>query len=427
MMQLNAFEMAQVRLDAVAELVHLDPHVAKSLKSPEQEHTVKVQLMMDDGQRREVYAYRVQHNSAKGSTKGGIRFHPAETLDTVRALAMWMTWKCAVVDLPRGGAKGGAPLDPATLSISEKERFVRGMTRKLYPVIGEGVDVLAPDVGTTPQMMGWIVDEYSVISGKYSPGVATGKPLSGGGSQGRTEAGGFGVTTTIRQAMKHLKIDPEKSTIAIQGFGNIAQYAGLGMIEQLGARVVCVSNWDREDRKAYTVSKADGVNVRYLMSITDQFGSINKRKAVEAGYLFEDGDKWISKDVDVLIPAALEGQINQETVRSMSEKVKIVAEGANGPVTPDADAELNSRKVHLIPDFLCNAGGIITSYLEEVQCKAEHWWSKDAVLSEVDRILSDSYLAMLAMSERETVSTRNAAYMIALDRVVRAMEMRGQI
>jgi glutamate dehydrogenase (NAD(P)+) len=427
MKQLNAFEMAQAQLEDIAKLINLDPQVTESLKWPEQEHKVKVQLTMDDGLSRVFFAYRIQHNTARGPSKGGLRFHPAESMDSLRALAMWMTWKCAVVDLPRGGAKGGALLDPSSLTTLEKERLVRGITRKLYPVIGEGVDVMAPDVGTTPQMMGWIVDEYSAIKGKYSPGVVTGKPLGGGGSQGRTESGGFGVAVTIREAMKHLNIDPEKSKAAFQGFGNIAQYAALELTENLGVKVSCVSNWNRDDRMAYTVSKMDDVNVRFLMSITDQYGSINKKLALEAGYLFEDGEAWLSKDVDVLVPSAMEGQINQENVSAISEKVRIVAEGANGPVTLEADAALNERKVHIIPDFLCNAGGVTSSYLEEVQCKAEHWWSKDTVLAEVDRIMKDAYYSMIAMSEREKVSTRKAAFMIAIERVVRAMELRGQL
>lgn len=427
MTAMNAFEMAQRQFDNVSALIQLDPQVAEILRWPEEEHKVKVPVVMDDGTLRAFFAFRVQHNAARGPTKGGVRFHTSETLDTVRALAMWMTWKCAVVGLPRGGAYGGASLDPATLTSTEKERFVRGMVRKLHRVIGEGVDVLAPDVGTTPQMMGWIVDEYSTILGRYAPGVATGKPKGGGGSQGRTEAGGFGVAATINESMNHFRMNPERSTAAFQGFGNIAQYAAIAFSEQQGGRVACVSYWDRDDRKSYTISKEDGVNARFLMSITDQYGCIDKDLARQENYVVEDGDAWLSKDVDILVPAALEAQINAGNVNSISEKVRIVAEAANGPITPEADESLSARKVHVIPDFLCNSGGLICSYLEEVQSKAGHYWSREAVLSEVKRIMIDSYADLITMCEREKVTPRSAAYMIAIDRVVKAMQLRGQI
>ncbi len=427
MTSISAFEMAQKQFDMIAGLIHLDPEVAEILRWPQQEHIVRVPVLMDEGTVKIFSAYRVQHNSARGSTKGGMRFHPDETLDTVRALAMWMTWKCAVVGLPRGGAHGGANIDPSSLSPAEKERFVRGMVRRLHRVIGEGVDVLAPDVGTTPQMMGWIVDEYSTILGKYAPGVATGKPVGSGGTQGRTDAIGFGVACTIQEAMKHFEMDSNKAKAAFQGFGDIAQHAAITFSEQLGGRVECVSYWDRKDHKSYTVSKEDGVNVRYLMSITDQYGCIDKDLASQENYCIEDGDAWISKDVDILVPAALEGQINVKNVNFISERVRIIAEGANGPVTLEADEFLTSRKIHIIPDFLCSSGGMICSYLEEVQCKVEHYWSREAVLSEIKRIIIDSYRDTIALSEREAVTPRDAAYMIAVERVVKAMQLRGQI
>lgn len=424
---INAFQMAQSQFDAIAGLINLDPQVAEILRWPEQEHVVRVPVVMDDGSIRTFTAYRVQHSTACGSTKGGIRFHPSETLDTVRALAMWMTWKCAVVGLPRGGAKGGANLDPATLSIQEKERFVRGMVRKLIHVIGEGKDVLSPDVGTTPQMMGWIVDEYSTIQGRFASSVATGKPLGSGGTKGRTEASGFGVAYVLQEALKHFKMDPNQCKAGFQGFGNIAQYAALMFSEQMGGQVECISYWDRNDRTSHTISKEGGLNIRYLLSITDQYGSVDKDLAQKENYCVEDGDAWLSKDVDILIPAALEGQINIGNFNSISEKVRIVAEGANGPITPDAEESLAARNIHVIPDFLCNSGGVVCSYLEEVQCKADHYWSKEYVLSEVRRILTEAYMELIAMCERETVSPRNAAYMIAVDRVVTAMQLRGQI
>jgi glutamate dehydrogenase (NAD(P)+) len=373
------------------------------------------------------FGYRVQHNDARGPNKGGIRFHPSETLDTVRALAMWMTWKCAVADIPLGGGKGGVPVDPATLSLAEKEKLCRGWVDQMWRNIGPRQDVPAPDVGTTPQMMGWMMDEYSKLTGQFTPGVITGKPLGGGGSLGRTEATGFGVIYTVREAMKHLKLDPSKCVAAAQGFGNVSQYAAIGFNELLGGKVVCVSYWDREDRASYTVSKEKGIDPRFLQSITDQYGSIDKDKARKAGYTIEDGDAWISKDVDVLLPGALEGQITAETVKRVSDRVRIVAEGANGPTTPEADEVLKKNGVFVIPDFLCNAGGVTTSYFEGVQNDMNFYWTKDEVLQRLDTKMTQAFHSVLEMSEGEKVFMRDAAYMVAIKRVVTAMELRGWI
>ena len=260
----NAFEMAQRQFDHVAGLLKLDPQVCEILRWPMREYQFRIPVRMDDGTIRVFQGFRVQHNDARGPNKGGIRFHPAETIDTVRALATWMTWKCAVADLPLGGGKGGVIVDPATLSTAEKERLVRGWMDIMWKNVGPRTDVPAPDVGTTPQMMGWMMDEYSKLAGTYTPGVITGKPLGGGGSLGRTEATGFGVIYTVREAMKHLGIDSTQAVAAIQGFGNVAQYAAIGFIEQLKGKVICVSYWDREDRCSYTVSKADGIDPRFL-------------------------------------------------------------------------------------------------------------------------------------------------------------------
>jgi glutamate dehydrogenase (NAD(P)+) len=295
----NAFEMAQAQFDHVAELLQLDPEVREILRWPLREFQFRIPVRMDDGTLRVFQGFRVQHNDARGPNKGGIRFHPAETIDTVRALATWMTWKCAVVDIPLGGGKGGVIVDSATLSTSEKERLVRGYVQQMWKNIGPRQDVPAPDVGTSPQMMGWMMDEYSKLAGQYTPGVITGKPVGGGGSLGRTEATGYGVIYTVREALKHLKMDPKNCKAAIQGFGNVAQYATIGFVEFLGGTVVCVSYWDREDRVPYTVSKEDGIDPHFLMSITDQYGSIDKVRAREAGYLIEDAEAWISKEVDV--------------------------------------------------------------------------------------------------------------------------------
>lgn len=423
----NEFEMAQRQFDEVAELLKLDPQVREILRWPLREFAFRIPVRMDDGTIKVFQGFRVQHNDVRGPNKGGIRFHPAETLDMVRALATWMTWKCAVVDIPLGGGKGGVVVDPATLSSGEKERLVRGWVQQMWRNIGPRQDVPAPDVGTNPQMMGWMMDEYSKLVGEYTPGVITGKPVGGGGSLGRTEATGYGVIYTVREAMKHLKLDSTKCTAAFQGFGNVAQYAAIGFIEQLGGKVVCVSYWDREDRASYTVTKMDGVDPHFLMSITDQYGSIDKAKAKTAGYTIEGGEEWIKKDVDVLIPAALGGQINAESVHLISKKVKIIAEGANGPTTLEADAVLKERGVFVVPDFLCNAGGVTVSYFEGVQNDMNFYWTKDEVLTKLDTKMTEAFKAVLEMSLKEKVYMRDAAYMVSIARVVKAMQLRGWI
>lgn len=421
----NAFEMAQRQFDHVAGLLKLDPQVCEVLRWPAREFHFRIPVRMDDDTMRVFMGYRVQHNDARGPNKGGIRFHPSETIDTVRALAMWMTWKCAVADIPLGGGKGGVIVDPATLSVDEKERLVRGWIDIMWKNIGPRQDVPAPDVGTTPQMMGWMMDEYSKMVGEFTPGVITGKPLGGGGSLGRTEATGYGVIYTVREAMKHLNMDSSKCVAAIQGFGNVAQYAAIGFIEQLKGKVACVSYWDREDRVSYTVSHKDGIDPRFLMTITDQYGSIDKKKARDAGYVIEDGGAWISKEADVLIPSALEGQINAETVQKISKRVRILAEGANGPTTPEADEVLKSNNVFVIPDFLANAGGVTCSYFESVQNDMNFYWTREEVISKLDTKMTQAFQGVLEMSLSQKVYMRDAAYMVAIARVVKAMELRG--
>jgi glutamate dehydrogenase len=424
---INAFQMAQKQFDHVAGQLNMDPQVAEILRWPAREFKFEIPVRMDDGSIRLFFGYRVQHNDARGPNKGGIRFHPSETLDTVRALAMWMTWKCAVADIPLGGGKGGVPVDPATLSVTEKERLCRGWVGQMWRNIGPRQDVPAPDVGTTPQMMGWMMDEYSKLVGQYTPGVITGKPVGGGGSLGRTEATGFGVIYAVREAMKHLKIDSTKSVAAIQGFGNVSQYAAIGFTELLGGQVACVSYWDRADKAPYTVSHPKGVDPRFLKSITDQYGTIDKDKAVKAGYVIEDADAWITKDADVLIPGALEGQVNAETVKRVSSRVRLVAEGANGPTTPEADEVFKSNGVFVIPDFLANAGGVTVSYFEGVQNDMNFYWTREEALQRLDTKMTQAFNSVLEMSESEKVYMRDAAYMVAIKRVVTAMELRGWI
>lgn len=422
---INAFELAQKQFDKVAEMLNLDHGVREALRWPMREYSFRIPIRMDDGSVKVFQGFRVQHNDARGPNKGGIRFHPNETFDTVRALATWMTWKCAVADIPLGGGKGGVICDPSTLSDVEKEQICRGWVGSMWKNIGPRNDVPAPDVGTTPQMMGWMMDEYSRLVGQYTPGVFTGKPVGSGGSEGRTEATGYGVIYTVREALKHLEIDSTKAIAAIEGFGNVAQYAAIGFIEQLGGTVACVSCWDRHEKKAFTYSKKGGIDPRFLISITDQYGTINKKQAEEAGYIIEDGEEWITKEADVLIPAAIEGHVNGDTVQKMSSRVRVVAEGANGPCTIEADDFFRANNIFNIPDFLCNSGGVTTSYFEQVQNDMNYYWTKDAVLGRLDTKLTLAFNAVLETSLKENVYMRDAAYMVSIMRVVKAMELRG--
>jgi len=421
----NAFEMAQAQFDHVAAQIQLDEGVSQMLRWPLREFRFQIPVRMDDGTLKVFSGYRVQHNDARGPAKGGIRFHPNETLDTIRALAMWMTWKCAVADIPLGGGKGGVVVDPASLSTAEKEHLCRGWIDQIWRNIGPRQDVPAPDVGTTPQMMGWMMDEYSKLKGNYTPGVITGKPVLAGGSLGRTEATGFGLIYALRETLATLGIDSKTTTAAIQGFGNVAQYAAIGYNEILGGKVVTVSCWDRHVKKVYCYSKDDGIDPVFLQSITDIYGTIDSEKAQAAGYKQEDAEAWISKDVDVLIPAAIEGQITGDTVGKISSSVKVIAEGANGPTTPEADAVLNKNKIFVIPDFLCNAGGVIVSYFEGVQNDMNFYWARDEVLERLNQKMTKAFHAVHDVSQERAVPMRDAAYMVAIARVVDAMQFRG--
>ncbi len=425
--ELNPFQLAQAQFDQVAEQMGLDDAVRSILRWPLREFRFQLPVRMDDGSIKVFFGFRVQHNDARGPAKGGIRFAANETLDTVRALATWMTWKCAVADIPLGGAKGGVVVDPASLSTSEKERLCREWIDAVWKNLGPRNDVPAPDVGTTAQMMGWMMDEYSKLHGEYVPGVITGKPLGGGGSEGRTAATGFGVVVTIREAMKHLGLSAVGRTASIQGFGNVAQHAALTFIEMLGGRVISVSCWDRNDRKAYTYTKEDGIDPRFLQSITDQYGTVDKAQAQAAHYVIEDGDAWLGKNVDVLIPAAVEGVITEATVERISPTVKILAEGANGPTTLEADEVLKRRHIFVIPDFLCNAGGVTCSYFEQVQNDMNYYWEEGEVLTKLDQKMTNAFRAVLAMALEKNLYMRDAAYWVAIARVEKAMRLRGWV
>ncbi len=424
--KINPYHMAQKQFDEVADQLNLSASVRAILREPLREFAFNIPIRMDDGNIKVFKGFRVQHNDARGPAKGGIRFAANETLDTVRALAMWMTWKCAVADIPLGGGKGGVVVDPAELSPGEQERLCRGWIDQMWKNIGPLMDVPAPDVGTNPQMMAWMMDEYIKIRGEFYPGVITGKPISIGGSLGRTEATGFGVIYTVREALKHLGIPPDKCTASIMGFGNVAQFAAIGFTK-LGGKVLAVSCWNRNDKKSYTISKENGIDPLFLQSITDIYGTIDNDKARSKGYKIEDSDAWLKKDVDILIPSAIEGVLTKETIKEISPKVIMIAEGANGPTTPDADEYIKSKKIFLVPDFLCNAGGVICSYFEGVQNNMNFYWSKDEVLKKLDEKMTNAFHQVLNMAKEKNVYMRNAAYMVAIDSVVKAMKLRGWI
>jgi len=422
--EFNAFRMAQQQFDAVADRLELDQGMRELMRWPLREYHFLVPVKMDDGSVQVFKGFRVQHNDARGPAKGGVRFHPQETVDTVRALATWMTWKCAVVDIPLGGGKGGVICDPHNLSASEQERLCRGWVGQVARNIGPVQDVPAPDVMTNPQHMVWMMDEYERLAGGRYPGVITGKPVEVGGSLGRTEATGFGVVYTVREALKRMGLPIEGIRASIQGFGNVAQYAAKLLIE-LGGTVIAVSCWDNHDNTSYTFRKADGIDLEFLLSITDRFGTIDKAEAKEARYEVLDAEAWLDQEVEILIPAALENQLTGDNVGRVRDSVKIVAEGANGPTTPEADTVLKQRGIFVIPDFLANAGGVTCSYFEQVQCNTNFFWPKDEVLERLDQKMTRAFHAVADLAEQTGEFTRDSAYMIAIQRVATACHLRG--
>lgn len=420
----NPFEMAQAQFDAVADMLGLSASTKSILRYPLREFHFSIPVRMDDGTVQVFKGFRIQHNDARGPCKGGIRFHPQETVDTVRALAMWMTWKCAVVDIPLGGGKGGVICDPHNLSFGEQERLCRGWVRQMAKNVGPLADIPAPDVMTNAQHMLWMLDEFEAIHGNRYPGFITGKPVGMGGSLGRTEATGFGAVYVLREALREMGIRPSDTTAAVQGFGNVAQYA-IKLYCQLGGTVVCVSCWDQGSQTAITYRKKSGIDLKQLLSITDRFGGIDQKKALDLGYEALPGDAWIEQDVDILMPSALENQVNAETVSKVSKQVKVVVEGANGPTTPEADDMFKRNGVFVIPDFLANAGGVTCSYFEQVQCNMNYFWEKDEVLGKLDQKMTSAFLAVSDLARKRKLYMRDAAYVIAISRVAQACRDRG--
>ena len=425
-MSYNPFENAQAQFDSVAEMIQLEQSARDLLRVPMKELHFTIPVKMDDGSTKMFQAYRVRHNEARGPAKGGLRFHPHETADTVRALAMWMTWKCSVVDIPLGGGKGGVVCDPRTMSPGEQERMCRGFVRQSYPLLGPLNDVAAPDVMSNGQHMLWMLDEYETLCGAHYPGMITGKPVGHGGSVGRTEATGYGIVYVLKEFLDLEGIDISNSTASIQGFGNVGEYTAR-LFTEYGGKVISISCYSQSDNTSYTFRKKTGCDIMELVSIKDIFGSIDKEKALALGYEVLPGDAWISEEVDILIPAALENQITPETLQLVSKSVRVLCEAANGPTTPDSDPIIRERGLLMLPDFLTNAGGVTCSYFEQVQCNMNYFWSLEEVLEKLKFSMIKAFRAVYDLSKERNAYMRDAAYMIAIGRVTDAVKKRGWV
>jgi glutamate dehydrogenase len=420
----DLFRNTQQEFERIADKLDLDDAARELLRTPMREFFFSIPVRMDGGDIRIFRGSRIQHNDARGPSKGGIRFHPLKAMDNIRALAMLMTWKTAVVDLPLGGSMGGVACDPHDLSLGEQERLCRGWVRQVVKNLGPDWDVPGPDLMTDSQHMLWMLDEYEVIRGSRQPGFITGKPVTLGGSLGRKEAGGYGVMIVAREALKDLRIDPAETKASFQGFGNIAQHA-IELYLQMGGIVTCVSCWDQEDQRAYTYFKEEGINLDQLRPLTNAFGEIDQDQAVALGYERLPGEAWIEPQVDILVPAAVENQITSANVAKISPNVKMIVEAANGVTNPDAHSLLIEKGLYVIPDLLANAGGFVSSYFEQVQGNMNYYWHRDEVLGRLDVHMTDAYLSVAETAGVNKTDLRDAAYQIAVARVVRACQERG--
>ncbi len=413
--ELNLFAIAQRQLDEAAKILKLDEATHELLRWPMREFHVRIPVRMDDGRVKVFEGFRVQYNDARGPTKGGIRFHPQETIDTVRALAAWMTWKTAVMDLPLGGAKGGVVCNPKEMSKGELERLSRGYIRALAHYIGPEIDVPAPDVYTDAQVMAWMMDEYSKIVGHNAPGVITGKPLPLGGSAGREDATARGGMYCLREAAKVLGMSLKGATAAIQGYGNAGTFAHKLGVELLGLKVVAVS-----DSKG-GIYNPKGLDYEKVFAHKKETGAVINFPGADN----ITNEELLELEVDVLIPATLENQIGEWNADRI--KAKIVAELANGPTTPEADEILFQKGVYVIPDFLCNAGGVTVSYFEQVQNFYLYYWDEEEVHQRLDAKMTKAFHAVHAISRKYNVHNRLGAYLVAVSRVVEAMKLRGWV
>ena len=409
----NPFAMAQAQLDEAARHLKLDPGAHALLREPQRQLHVSIPVRMDSGELKVFKGFRVQYNDARGPVKGGIRFHPQETIDTVKALAAWMTWKCSVVNIPLGGSKGGVICDPKSMSNGELERLCRSYVDQVWKIVGPEIDIPAPDVYTTPQMMAWMMDEYSKIKGYPVPSMITGKPIPVGGSQGRDDAAARGGVYTIREAAKHLNMDLSKATVAVQGYGNAGSYGAILMKEMMGSKIVAVSD------TMGGVFNPDGLDPQAVLEHKQNTSSVAGFPGTES---ISNGEL-LELDVDVLLPSALEDVITGANAGRV--KAKVVGELANGPTTPEADEILYENNVFVIPDFLCNAGGVTVSYFEWVQNVAGYYWELEEVHERLDKKMTVAFYEVLKTSLEHKVNMRVAAYIVAVSRVAEAMKLRG--
>ena len=413
---ISAFDNALKQFDKAATIIKLTPNQIARIKQPRKIVEANLPVRMDDGSIEVFRGFRVHHNIDRGPAKGGVRFHPAVNVDEVKALALWMTYKCAVVNVPFGGGKGGIVVDPAKLSEAELERLSRRYFADLIECFGPDKDIPAPDVNTNPQIMGWFMDTYSMHHREYVPAVVTGKPLEIGGSEGRPEATAWGVVYNTEDASRHLKIDLGKAAIAIQGFGNVGANSAK-IFHQRGCRVVAISDISG----AYFSPK--GIDIPRALEFVAKKKSLRGFEKVGGCRKMGDPLDLLELDVDILIPAALENQITGANAGRI--KARIVSEAANGPTTFEADEILDRKKIFVIPDILCNAGGVTVSYLEWVQNRTGYYWAKEQVITELKRIIEKAFADVLEASKAYRCSMRIAAYIVAIKRVTRASEIRG--
>jgi glutamate dehydrogenase (NAD(P)+) len=408
----NPFEAMMSRFDRAAELLDLEPGLYKVLRHPEKQITVSVPVLMDSGEVEVFTGHRVLYNTSRGPAKGGIRFDLAVTLEEVKALAAWMTWKCAVVNLPFGGAKGGVVCDPSKLSVGELERLTRRYTAGIIATLGPDSDVPAPDVNTNERVMAWVMDTYSMHKGHTVTAVVTGKPVEMGGSLGRREATGRGCMIVTKEALKHMNLSMQGTTVAIQGFGNVGSVAA-DLMTREGCKIVAISD------KSGAYHNPNGIDVQAAIKYARDHRGL---EGFKGGELLSNDDL-LTLDVDVLLPAALENVITSRNAAKI--RAKIICEGANGPTTAGADSILEEKGIFVIPDILANAGGVTVSYFEWVQDRGGYFWTEDTVNQRLTEIMTHSFADVLQLSRQHKVNMRTAAYMLAISRVATVHRLRG--
>jgi len=419
--KVNLVQAIQNEIKFACEKLGLDNSYYELLKEPERVLIVQIPVRMDDGTIKTFTGYRSQHCTVMGPAKGGFRFHLDVTLDEVKSLSMWMTFKCAVVGIPYGGGKGGVCCNPAELSKNELERLTRGYLRAISDIIGPEKDIPAPDVNTNAQVMAWFMDEYSMIKGYNVPGVVTGKPISLGGSQGREQATGYGVAIVVKKACEALNIDLSKARIAIQGLGNVGSYTAL-YCSKFGAKIVAAAGRYRNKPGSYAIYNKQGLDVEKLIAYKAKNGTMLDFPGSDT---ISSDEFWALDDIDILIPAALENAIDVNNAPNI--KAKIIVEGANGPTTPEAEKILTDKGIVVFPDILSNAGGVTASYFEWVQNLMNFYWTKEEVNSKLEHILVNAFDDVYKMHKEANVSLRQAAYLVAVKRIAENMKLRGRV